>query len=260
MAKVPLFAHCSKRDLARIGTLADEIDLAPGRTIMREGERGREFFVILEGEVDVRRDSRLLASLKTGDFLGEIALVAEVEEQAGRWDEICGLTDLVERAVDANLATPCVRNARTLLLCALASLCSGDERRALELERKAGELELEGHDFALVPVRLRLALLRRDGDELARLLLPEPQRSFVFGPSTIASRLDALAALRRPEAEAEAEPLLQPGTYLEPFALRALGIVREDETLVEQALERFRRLGVLPTDVPNAADRWSASE
>ena len=82
MAKVPLFAHCSKRDLGRIATLADEIDLAPGRTIMREGERGREFFVILEGEVDVRRDSRLLASLKTGDFLGEIALIADVPRTA----------------------------------------------------------------------------------------------------------------------------------------------------------------------------------
>jgi len=82
MAKVPLFAHCSKRDLARIGTLADEIDLAPGRTIMREGERGREFFVILEGEVDVRRGSRLLASGKAGDFVGEIALIADVPRTA----------------------------------------------------------------------------------------------------------------------------------------------------------------------------------
>jgi len=40
--------------------------------------------------------------------------------------------------------------------------------------------------------------------------------------------------------EAEAPPLLKPRTYLEPFGLRALGIVREDEALVEQAQSRFR--------------------
>ncbi len=60
-----------------------------------------------------------------------------------------------------------------------------------------------------------------------------------------AARLDALAALRdRERAEREASSHLQPGRYLEPFALRTLGIVREDEELVERALVRFRALGL----------------
>jgi hypothetical protein len=33
--------------------------------------------------------------------------------------------------------------------------------------------------------------------------------------------------------------LLRPGTYLEPFALRALGIVRGDPALVDEAAFRF---------------------
>jgi hypothetical protein len=67
----------------------------------------------------------------------------------------------------------------------------------------------------------------------------------VFGPSGIAARLDAIAALRdRALAEEEATQLLKPGTYVEPFALRALGIVREDEKLIAQADERFKALGL----------------
>ena len=42
--------------------------------------------------------------------------------------------------------------------------------------------------------------------------------------------------------EDEAPRFLQQGTYFEPFALRALGVVRDDEDLIRQALERFEAL------------------
>jgi hypothetical protein len=61
----------------------------------------------------------------------------------------------------------------------------------------------------------------------------------------MAVRLDALAMLRDAErVEHEAPPLAQAGTYLEPFALRALAIVREDDELLERASERFAALGL----------------
>jgi hypothetical protein len=44
--------------------------------------------------------------------------------------------------------------------------------------------------------------------------------------------------------EREAAALLRHHTYLEPFALRALGIVREDDTLIEQAVDRFQQIGL----------------
>ncbi|HKP18189.1 MAG TPA: cyclic nucleotide-binding domain-containing protein [Gaiellaceae bacterium] len=75
LARVPLFAHCSKRDLAQIARIADEIDFPAGKTLTKEGSPGREFFVILEGEVDVRQNSRLLRARGSGDFIGEIALL-----------------------------------------------------------------------------------------------------------------------------------------------------------------------------------------
>ena len=38
--------------------------------------------------------------------------------------------------------------------------------------------------------------------------------------------------------------MLQSGTYLEPFALRALGLVRGDEALIAQAIARFEAIGL----------------
>jgi CRP/FNR family transcriptional regulator, cyclic AMP receptor protein len=79
---VPLFARCSKKELAEIATIADEIDLPEGRQLTKEGGRGREFFVLLEGEADVRRKKRKVKTLGPGDFLGEIALVTRTPRTA----------------------------------------------------------------------------------------------------------------------------------------------------------------------------------
>jgi len=79
---VPLFARCSRKELSEIAAMADEIDLPEGREIIREGERGREFFVLLNGEAVVRRKGRKLATLSSGDFVGEIALVSRVPRTA----------------------------------------------------------------------------------------------------------------------------------------------------------------------------------
>jgi CRP-like cAMP-binding protein len=74
--KVPLFARCSKAELAEVASIADEIDVPAGKELMREGDRGREFFVLLQGEAEVRREGRKLNTLGPGDFFGEIALVS----------------------------------------------------------------------------------------------------------------------------------------------------------------------------------------
>jgi CRP-like cAMP-binding protein len=77
IAHVPLFSRCSRGELKKIAQIADEVDLPAGKTLMTEGARGREFFVLLEGTADVRSNTRLLPSLGPGDFFGEIALVTD---------------------------------------------------------------------------------------------------------------------------------------------------------------------------------------
>jgi CRP/FNR family cyclic AMP-dependent transcriptional regulator len=75
--RVPLFAGCSKRELEQIAQIADEIDLAEGKEMTREGSRGREFFVLLEGEADVIKGGSSINKLGPGDFFGEIALISD---------------------------------------------------------------------------------------------------------------------------------------------------------------------------------------
>jgi CRP-like cAMP-binding protein len=75
--KAPLFAQLPRRELEQIATIADEIDLSEGKEMTRQGAPGREFFVILEGTADVRRDGQTVNTLRSGDFFGEIALISE---------------------------------------------------------------------------------------------------------------------------------------------------------------------------------------
>ena len=82
LRRVPLFSRCSKRELAEVARFADEIDLPEGHELTREGERGREFFVLLEGTAEVRRRGRKVNTLGPGDFLGEIALIARTPRTA----------------------------------------------------------------------------------------------------------------------------------------------------------------------------------
>jgi class 3 adenylate cyclase len=175
-----------------------------------------------------------------------IAVRLEVEELCGGWTRILDLAARTEAAVEANLTTPCVRNSRTLLLTALAAAYIGDEETAARYERRAEEVATEGYDLVLAAPRTWLALLRGEIDALERLEPVDLTRvKNAYALPAAAARLDALAALKeRSLVERDAPRLLRPGTYLEPFALRALGAVREDELLIEQAADRFDAIGL----------------
>lgn len=72
---VPLFSQCDDKQLDFIATQVDEVDFVVGRDLCREGSGGGEFFVILSGNAEVRRQGRHLRELGPGDFFGEIALL-----------------------------------------------------------------------------------------------------------------------------------------------------------------------------------------
>jgi CRP/FNR family transcriptional regulator, cyclic AMP receptor protein len=75
LERVPLFAGLSQRDREQVARRTDLVDIPVGRHLLDEGRLPHEFFVILDGEVEVTHEGKLLATLGPGDFFGEIALV-----------------------------------------------------------------------------------------------------------------------------------------------------------------------------------------
>ena len=80
---VPLFSGASKSELAAIAAIADEVDLPAGKTLIQEGDTGREFFVLVEGTADVTQGGKEIRKIMgPGDFFGEIALVSKAPRTA----------------------------------------------------------------------------------------------------------------------------------------------------------------------------------
>ena len=74
--KVPLFSQCTKRELTAIAAAADLIEVPEGMALVTEGGHDRELMVIVDGNVEVRRGGRKIATLESGEFFGEIAMIS----------------------------------------------------------------------------------------------------------------------------------------------------------------------------------------
>jgi CRP/FNR family transcriptional regulator, cyclic AMP receptor protein len=75
LAQIPLFKDLSKKDLRRISGLATRLEEPAGKVLIKEGQQGYEFIIVLEGEVEVRQHGEVIAKRGAGDYFGEIALL-----------------------------------------------------------------------------------------------------------------------------------------------------------------------------------------
>jgi CRP-like cAMP-binding protein len=82
LKRVPLFQKLDKNALQGVAQIADELDLPAGKEMATEGDRGREFFVLLKGEAEVTKGGQRINTMKEGDFFGEIALVSKMPRTA----------------------------------------------------------------------------------------------------------------------------------------------------------------------------------
>lgn len=80
--KVPLFSRLDKKGLQAVAQIADELDLPAGKVMAQEGDRGREFFILLEGEADVTKGDQSINTMREGNFFGEIALITHMPRTA----------------------------------------------------------------------------------------------------------------------------------------------------------------------------------
>jgi CRP-like cAMP-binding protein len=76
LARVPLFSGLSSRHLRRLADSMQEVRYMEGASVVKEGDDGDSFFVILQGEAKVvGQGGTEVNRLRPGDFFGEISLL-----------------------------------------------------------------------------------------------------------------------------------------------------------------------------------------
>ena len=219
--------------------ISDVYELAiPGYCVLGRFEEARRLAAVHD---------ELVEPLSTHHRVHGVAVVLEVEELAGGWKRIAALGERTEAIVDDNVSTPCIRNARSFLLTALAAAHRGDTDTATYYEERAQDVMTEGYESIVAAPLAQLALLRGAVDEALAIVPPfnDYDLQTWFALPIAAARMDALAAARdRAALEHEAPALMRQGMYMEPFALRALGVVREDKEMISRAVERFDALAL----------------
>ena len=92
LAAVPVFHGFSDAQLEELSRRAMRAHEPAGMTFSKEGERGDELVILLDGEVEVRHDGALLGVLGPGDFVGEVALL---DDSARRTATVVARTPVV---------------------------------------------------------------------------------------------------------------------------------------------------------------------
>jgi CRP-like cAMP-binding protein len=75
LQKVPLLAGCSKRQLREVARVTEVTEVPAGRILTQAGERGQEFFLIVDGTARVEVSPKKHGRLGPGDFFGEMSLL-----------------------------------------------------------------------------------------------------------------------------------------------------------------------------------------
>lgn len=82
LKSAPLFEGLSRKELVELARVSEDLEVPPGKVLCKEGESGREFFVLIEGTAEVRRKGKRVATRGAGDFVGEIALLEQTPRMA----------------------------------------------------------------------------------------------------------------------------------------------------------------------------------
>jgi MFS family permease len=78
----PIFAPLPPPALEQLASALDEVSYYPGVEVIRQGEPGDRFFLVIEGTLDVSVDGKAVGTLGPGDSFGEIALLRDVPRTA----------------------------------------------------------------------------------------------------------------------------------------------------------------------------------
>jgi CRP-like cAMP-binding protein len=82
LRRAPLFEGLSRKQLLQLARGSEDLEVPAGKVLCKEGEVGQEFFVIIDGEVEVTKNGKRVATRAAGEFFGEIALLEQTRRMA----------------------------------------------------------------------------------------------------------------------------------------------------------------------------------
>jgi CRP/FNR family transcriptional regulator, cyclic AMP receptor protein len=82
LKRAPLFDGLSRKELTQLARVSEDMEVPAGTALCREGEIGHEFFVIVDGEIEISRNGKRVATRGGGEFVGEIALLEKTPRTA----------------------------------------------------------------------------------------------------------------------------------------------------------------------------------
>ncbi len=82
LARMPLFSRLTERELLRVMQIAEVRSFADGDTVITEGQKGDELYIVLHGRVTVSRGAEIISRLGAGEHFGEMALIRSVPRSA----------------------------------------------------------------------------------------------------------------------------------------------------------------------------------
>lgn len=75
LGSIGLFSALSRKELSRVAKASDEVTVKAGHELARQGDVGREMFVLVKGEATVKRNNRKITTIGPGAAVGELSLL-----------------------------------------------------------------------------------------------------------------------------------------------------------------------------------------
>ena len=110
LSEVSIFRALSRKELETLGRSADTVAFGAGTTLVEEGAAGREFFVVLSGEVSVTAGGKEVAVLGEGSWFGELAII----DPAPRGATVTTLSPCELLVIDGRRFLPLLEQVPTL--------------------------------------------------------------------------------------------------------------------------------------------------
>ena len=141
---VALFSGCNNKELEKVAKASDEIRMTEGTLIVDQGQTGREAFVVIEGDIEIKRNGRKVATLGPGSVVGELSLLDHGPRTA---TAICA-TDCTLLVIDSRRFLGVIDTVPAISHKLLASLAARDSRTRPPVLRLivARAVARSGHD------------------------------------------------------------------------------------------------------------------